>query len=110
MVFFRRRRPEKVVSISKEIGEFDPTVPGYYRNVESAIFEVRRKVPVSVKVTSDAPVDVSVLSGTGEPVDFIQQVTEYSYGPKNPPANGMMAVVVAVLTGDRANIELTVEA
>ncbi|NLL94859.1 MAG: hypothetical protein GX224_03780 [Thermoplasmatales archaeon] len=109
MRFFRRRRPETVVSVSKCIGNFNPAVPGYYENVETAFFEARRKVPVSVRVKADRPVDVSVMDPAGEPADFVEQVTEYAYDLR-PPADGPMAVIVAVYAGDRANIELTVDA
>lgn len=98
-----------MAEIDKEIGEFDPSAPGYYRNVETTVIDVRRRRKVHVVVSSDSPVDVSVIGTEGTALKFVEGVEEFDFST-TPAVDGKMAVVAAVYPGDKARIKVKVEA
>ncbi len=90
------------------IGEFDPTVDGFYRNVITIPLEVRPKRMLRVRVTSDNPVDVAIARGDNSSAGIKTGITDVTMGPYETGKFKSMGILIGIFKGDKATI--TVEA
>ena len=90
------------------LGEFDPSVDGFYRNVQTFSFRVKKRKMIRVGISSDAPVDVAVANEKGASVGYKQSVKEGTIGPFPTDGNKEMGIIVAVYRGDKATVSIDV--
>ncbi|MCL2147902.1 MAG: hypothetical protein FWH47_00975 [Methanomassiliicoccaceae archaeon] len=100
---------ERVLAIDGlALGEFDPSADGFYRNVQTFAFKVKRRRSVRVDIKADSPVDVAVADHGGSSVGHRQAVREGSVGPFPTGDNREMGVILGVHPGDRATVNMEV--
>ena len=110
MSFFEKRTqvygPEKV-----QIGQFDPTADGFYRNVVTIPLTVKPNHLLYVKVTSDNPVDVVVARDNGSAVQHKDRQKDVTMGPYPTEKAKSMGIIIGVFRGDKAkaNVEAWME-
>ncbi len=90
------------------VGDFDPTVDGFYRNVIPIPLDVKPKRKLRVKVTSDFPVDVVVANDKNATVGIMRGTTDIIMGPYDTGKMRSMGILVGLMKGDKAKV--TVEA
>jgi len=90
------------------LGEFDPTVDGFYKNVQTFSFKVKKRRAISINISSDAPVDVAVANEKGSSVSYKQAVKEGTIGPVPTDDNKEMGVIVGIYKGDRATVSIEI--
>ncbi len=107
MAFFDKRTqvygPETI-----PVGEFDPTVDGFYRNVVTIPLNVKHNHVLYVKVAADKPVDIVIAREDGSAVMHKDRQTEIQLGPFPTEKHDSMGIILGVFRGDRSNA--TVEA
>ena len=107
MSFFDKRTqvfgPEKM-----SIGDFDPTVDGFYRNVVTIPLTVKHNHMLYVKVESDNPVDIVIARDNGSAVTHKDRQKDILMGPFPTEKLDSMGIIIGVFRGDKANA--TVEA
>ena len=91
-----------------KLGEFDPSVEGFYKNVQSFPFNVKKRRAIKINILSDVPVDVAVADGKGSSVSYKQAVKEGSIGPIPTDDNKEMGVVLGIYPGDRATVSVEI--
>jgi len=91
-----------------KLGEFDPSAEGFYRNVQSFPFKVKKKKVIRVNVTSDVPVDVAVANENGSSIGHKQNIKEATIGPFPTEDNKEMGVILGIYPGDRATVSVEV--
>lgn len=92
----------------KSVGDFDPTVPGCYKNVETFSFDVKPRKSLTIKISSDQPIDVAVANSDGSSVFHKSGVVSDELGPIPTGDNHDMGIFLGVYPGDKAVISLTV--
>lgn len=101
----------KVVVLEKKdisVGAFDLTADGFYRNVITLPFKVKKRRAVYVNISADNPVDIAVANENGSSVAHKQFVTEGSLGPVPTGNNSEMGLFIAVYPGDKATVNAEV--
>ncbi len=102
-------RPTEVLPETKIlVGELDYTAPGCYRNVEPLPFNVKPNQFITVRCTSDNPVDVVVANHDGSTATFKTNQTDLTLGPVPTENNKDMAVILGVFPGDKSNVTISV--
>ncbi len=105
MPILRKRSPvlsKRTVSI----GDLDLSVPGGYDNVKTFPLKVRKGRGLTVRVDSDAPVDLAVSGPDGRVLDFKEGISSGTLGPIPFNESCTAALVLGVFRGDRAELEL----
>jgi len=105
-VFSEREQVFKTEGLT--IGEFDPSVDGFYRNVQTFSFGVKKRKAIQINISSDAPVDVAVANEKGASVCYKQAVKEGTIGPIMTGGNKEMGIIVGVYKGDRATLSIDI--
>ncbi len=90
------------------IGEFDPSVDGFYKNVMTFPVTVKKKRTITINIRSDVPVDIAVANEKGSSILHKQSFKEGSIGPIPTNDNKEMGVIVGIFPGDKATIDLEV--
>lgn len=91
-----------------EIGAFDATADGFYRNVVTIPLDIKPNHLLTVHVASDNPVDVVVAREDGSMVQHKDRQTEVTMGPYPTEKHKSMGIIVGVFRGDKATA--TIEA
>ena len=101
---------EQVLNIEGfKLGEFDISAEGFYKNVQSFPFKVKKRKVINIKVVSDGvPVDVAIANEKGSSVFHKQAVMEGILGPIPTDENKEMGIVVGIYPGDRATVSLDI--
>ncbi len=105
MPILRKRSPV----LSKQtvrIGELDLSLPGGYDNVKTFPLKVRKGRGLTVKVESDAPVDMAVSGPDGRVLDFKEGISDGILGPIPFTETCTAALLLGVYRGDRAELEI----
>lgn len=105
-VFGEKRSVFKTEGLA--LGEFDPTVSGFYKNVQIFSFQVKKKKVIRAYVSSDVPVDVAVSDEKGSTVSYKQAVKEGMIGPIPTESNTEMSIVLGITPGDKAKVSAEV--
>jgi hypothetical protein len=108
MVLFGNRKVMVFDKADISVGDFDPTVPGCYRNVVSFPFDVRPKKALYAEFESDNPVDVVLANSNGSVAAKHMGVTVYSMGPVVTKDNKDMGLILGVFPGDKAKVSARV--
>lgn len=90
------------------VGDLDLTVDGGYRNVVTIPLDVKPKRMLSVKVSSDFPVDVVVANEKGAAVGHKDGVRDATLGPYPTGKLRSMGVFLGLYPGDKAKVTLEV--
>jgi len=90
------------------LGEFDPSADGFYRNVQSFPFRVKKRKLIWISISSDAPVDVAIANEKGESISYKQAVKEGVVGPVPTNSNKEMGVILGVYKGDKATVSVDI--
>jgi len=90
------------------LGEFDPSVDGFYKNVQTFPFKVKKRRVIRIIVSSDAPVDIAVANEKGSSVSYKQAVKEGTIGPIPTDDNKEMGVIIGVYKGDKATVSVEI--
>lgn len=104
MSLFRR----KVTLIEKQdvtIGEFDISVDGAYRNIRTFPMEGKKGKKLTVVVTSDNGVDVSIVDAMGMNEKFRPSVKDETIVVPILD-NGTMSLILGVYRGDLAHVNV----
>ncbi|MBE6528957.1 MAG: hypothetical protein E7Z64_07400 [Thermoplasmata archaeon] len=91
---------------SISIGEFDPAVDGFYRNVVTVPLAVKHNQMLYVKVTSDNPVDIVIARDNGSAVMHKDKQKDVQLGPFPTEKHDSMGVILGVFRGDKATATL----
>lgn len=93
------------------IGEFDPSVEGFYKNVMTYNFNVRKRRTLTITISSDVPVDVAVANEKGSSIVHKQSIKDGTVGPISTEDNREMGLFIGVYPGDKAivNVEAWME-
>jgi hypothetical protein len=102
------RRSQVFGPETMDIGRFDATADGFYRNVVTIPLTVKPNTMLYVKVTSDKPVDVVVAKEDGSAVQHKDRQTDVTMGPYPTEKHRSMGIIIGVFRGDLATA--TVEA
>jgi len=90
------------------LGEFDPHVPGAYRNVISYPLDAKQGRNLFVAVRSNNPVDIALSDSDGICIKFKDSILNDTIGPIVIEKKGTVALVLGIFRGDTA--ELSVKA
>ena len=90
------------------LGEFDPAVDGFYRNVQSFPFKVKKRKVLEIKISSDVPVDVAIANEKGMSVIHKQGIKGSTIGPIPTDDNKEMGIILGVYPGDRATVDVEI--
>jgi len=91
-----------------EVGTFDPTVDGFYRNVITIPLEIKHNHVLYVKVKADKPVDIVVARDNGSAIQHKDRQTDVVMGPYPTEKYDSMGIIIGVFRGDISHA--TVEA
>ncbi|MDR1690972.1 MAG: hypothetical protein LBR42_03905 [Candidatus Methanoplasma sp.] len=90
------------------VGEFDQSADGFYRNVMTFNFNVKKKKAIRVKIRSDNPVDVAVANENGSSMAHKQSMKDGELGPVPTLDNREMGLFLGVYPGDKATVSVEV--
>jgi len=90
------------------LGEFDPSVDGFYRNVQTFSFKVKKRKVIFVNISAGAPVDVAIANEKGSSIGYKQAVREGTIGPIPTDDNKEMGIILGVYKGDRATVTIEI--
>ncbi|MCL2296131.1 MAG: hypothetical protein FWC29_03510 [Methanomassiliicoccaceae archaeon] len=90
------------------LGEFDPSVDGFYKNVQTFSFKVKKRKAIWINISSNAPVDVAVANERGASISYKQAVKEGDIGPIPTDDNKEMGIIVGVYKGDKATVSIDI--
>lgn len=90
------------------LGEFDPSADGFYRNVKTFSFKVKKRRTISISITSGIPVDIVVANEKGATVSYKPGVKEGTIGPIPTDDNKEMTLVLGVYPGDKTAVNAEV--
>ena len=100
---------EQVFALERlPLGEFDPSVEGFYRNVQTFPFKVKKRRVIRISIKSDIPVDVAVADEKGSTAGYKQAVKEGTIGPVPTEDNKEMGIVLGVYPGDKATVSVEI--
>jgi hypothetical protein len=100
---------EQVLKIEGvSLGEFDPSVHGFYKNVKSFPFDVKKRRAIKVEIKADFPVDIAIANEKGSSLLHKQAVKEGTFGPVSTGDNKEMGIIVGVYPGDKATVSVEV--
>ena len=88
------------------VGDLDLSVDGGYRNVVTIPLDVKPKRMLTVKVSSDFPVDVVVANEKGAAIAPKEGVRDVVMGPFSTGKLRSMGVFLGLYTGDKAKVQL----
>ncbi|MCL2317856.1 MAG: hypothetical protein FWC44_02205 [Methanomassiliicoccaceae archaeon] len=86
------------------LGEFDPTVDGFYKNVQSFPFKVKKRKVLEITIDSDIPVDVAIANEKGMSIIHKQGIKSSVIGPIPTDDNKEMGIILGVYPGDKATV------
>jgi len=90
------------------LGEFDPSVDGFYKNVQTFSFKVKKRKVIRINISANAPVDVAVANEKGASISYKQAIKEGTIGPVPTEDNKEMGIIVGVYKGDKATVSMDV--
>jgi len=90
------------------LGEFDPSVDGFYKNVQTFSFKVKKKRAIMIEISSDVPIDVAVANEKGSSVVYKQSIKEGTIGPVQTDDNKEMGLIIGIYKGDKAVVSAEV--
>ena len=90
------------------LGEFDPCVPGFYKNVKSFPFEVKKRRAIKVEIKTDFPIDIVIANERGSPLLHKQGVNNETIGPVPTEDNKEMGIILGINPGDKATVNVGV--
>lgn len=88
------------------VGDLDLTVDGGYRNVVTIPLDVKPKRMLTVKVSSDFPVDVVVANEKGAAVGHKEGVRDATLGPYSTGKLKSMGIFLGLYPGDKAKVNV----
>jgi hypothetical protein len=107
MAFFEGT--EQVLKIEAlTLGEFDPTAHGFYKNVKSFAFNVKKRGEIKVEIKADFPIDIAVADEKGSSLLHKQSVKEGTIGPIPTDSNKEMGIILGLNPGDKATVSVEV--
>lgn len=106
-----KRKVTLVPKTELTIGEFDPTVDGAYRNVETLPLNVKQGKDLYISLDSDIPVDMALSNSEGRCIGFKDQMRNETFGPLKMTNKETLALLLGVFRGDlaKATIEVWME-
>jgi hypothetical protein len=105
-VFEGREQVLKIEGLA--LGEFDPSADGFYRNVQTFPFNVKKKKALSITVSSDVPIDIAVANEKRAAVVHKQGIKEGTVGPVPTGDNKEMGIILGIHPGDKAKVSVEV--
>jgi len=91
-----------------KLGEFDPSVEGFYRNVQSFPFKVKKRKVLEIRIDSDIPVDIAIANEKGTSISYKQGIKGSTIGPISTDDNKEMGIIIGVYPGDRATVDVEI--
>jgi len=101
-------KKEILLDTTLSLGEFDPHVPGAYRNVISYPLNAKQGKDLFVTVNANNPVDIALSDSDGICIKFKDSILSDTIGPIAVSKKGTVALVLGIYRGDTA--ELSVKA
>ncbi|MDR3283544.1 MAG: hypothetical protein LBS92_08085 [Candidatus Methanoplasma sp.] len=86
------------------IGEFDPAVEGFYKNVVPFRFEVKKNRVLHTSVRSDGLVDVALIDEKGSPVTHVDRQTSLEIDA-HTGSSREMSIILGVYPGDKVVVD-----
>jgi len=96
-----------LIDEAMQIGEFDISAEGAYRNVKTFPLEVKQG-DLFISVDSDNPIDVAVSDEKGMCIKFKESITDEVIGPITIKKKATMMMVIGIFRGDKAELKLKV--
>lgn len=90
------------------IGEFDLKTEGFYKNVHTFSFDVKKKRAITAIIKADAPVDIAISNDKGSSIAHKQSVKDGELGPVPTGECKEMGLFVGVYPGDKATVSIEV--
>jgi hypothetical protein len=90
------------------LGEFDPSVSGFYKNVKSFSFNVKKRKAITVEIITEVPIDIAVANENGGSVLHKQGIKEEKIGPIPTEDNKLMGIILGIYPGDRTTVNVVV--
>ena len=90
------------------IGEFDPTVDGFYRNVLTFSFEVKKQRQLFLDISSKDPIDMAVSNSDGSVAAHKKGITKDRFGPVFTRENKEMGLFLGVMPGDKTVVDVEI--
>ncbi|MCL2032984.1 MAG: hypothetical protein FWG96_06955 [Methanomassiliicoccaceae archaeon] len=90
------------------LGEFDPSAEGFYKNVQTFAFKVKKRRAIRMDIKADVPVDIAVADENGSSVSYKQAVKEGMIGPFPTEGNREMGMILGIHPGDKATVSVEV--
>lgn len=103
-----RRKITLIQPTQISLGEFDVNEPGGYHNVKTFRLAIKAGRDLHVKVSSDKPIDLAISDQKGTCRSFQEGVTEGALGPIPFPEKEVVALVLGIFRGDKADLSLEV--
>lgn len=88
------------------IGDFDPTVDGFYRNVVTIPLTIKHNQNLFVKVSSDNPIDIVIARDNGSAVTHKDRQKDIVMGPFPTEKYESMGIILGVFRGDKATAKV----
>jgi hypothetical protein len=86
------------------VGQFDPKVDGFYKNVMPFRFDVKKNRTIHVSIRSDAPVDAAIVDGKGATASHVDRLTS-SETDVHTGNSREMSLVLGVYPGEKATVD-----
>ena len=90
------------------LGELDLSAEGFYKNVQSFPFKVKKKRVIKIEVRSDISVDVAIANEKGSSVLHKQGIKNETIGPIPTEDNKEMGVIIGIYPGDKATVSVDI--
>ncbi|MDR3074820.1 MAG: hypothetical protein LBU30_02120 [Candidatus Methanoplasma sp.] len=91
-----------------KVGEFDPGAEGFYRNVMTFSFNVKKKRILRAVVRSDNPVDIAVADEKGSSVAHKQAILNGELADIPTGDSKEMGLFIGVYPGDTAVVSVEI--
>ncbi|MBO6084297.1 MAG: hypothetical protein J6O90_04390 [Candidatus Methanomethylophilaceae archaeon] len=89
------------------LGELNYEIFGGYDNVKTFPLHTKVGKQVTVSIETSAPIDVSVVDGTGLNQKFKEGFTGGTIGPLPVKEKGIMTLILGIWRGDRSDVTVS---
>ena len=90
------------------IGEFDISAEGFYRNIITIPFNVKKNRILYIDVKGIPKVDVALADGRGSGIFSRQNISDDCIGPIPTSDNKEMGLLLGVYPGDKAIVDVEI--
>lgn len=99
------RKETVILDTSTQLGEFDLSADGAYRNVKTFPLPVKQNRRLFVSVTSSHPIDAALSDGDGICIKFKESILNDTIAVDTAKKE-TIALVIGIFRGDKAEVKL----